>query len=96
MYRIALSTAIARFRKPGIETTRLKHDNFAEDQGENPQQEALYAAIRHLNEIDRALLSLYLDEYSYEEMAEIMGISLSNVGVKLNRIRQKLKQRLKP
>ena len=49
-----------------------------------------------LNRFDRALLMLYLDEKSYSEIAEITGISESNVGVKINRIKSKLKSMLNP
>jgi RNA polymerase sigma-70 factor (ECF subfamily) len=56
----------------------------------------LQQAIDALNKFDRALVILYLDEMSYREMAEIMGISESNIGVKINRIKNKLKTMLNP
>ena len=50
----------------------------------------LYSEIKHLNEIDRSLTLLLLDGYSYKEMAEMMGISESNIGVKIHRIKKHL------
>ncbi len=55
----------------------------------------LYAAIRQLKPVDRSLMLLSLDGLSYREMAEILGLSESNVGVKLNRIKSQLTQTLK-
>ena len=54
----------------------------------------LYEAIRSLPEIDRTLTLLYLDEISYREMADVLGISESNVGVRLNRIKKRLAEEL--
>ena len=52
--------------------------------------EQLYNAIHQLPKTDAALVLLYLDELSYREMAEVLGISESNVGVKLNRAKKAL------
>ena len=56
----------------------------------DPRLDWLYNQIAQLNEIDRSLTLLLLDGYSYKEMAEIIGISESNVGVKINRIKKSL------
>ncbi|MEM9933679.1 MAG: sigma factor-like helix-turn-helix DNA-binding protein, partial [Bacteroidota bacterium] len=58
-------------------------------------QHFLYQAIYSLNDIDKAIILLYLESYKYEEIADIMGISVNLVGVKINRIKQKLKKKLK-
>jgi RNA polymerase sigma-70 factor (ECF subfamily) len=50
----------------------------------------LFAAIAQLDAVDRMLVTMYLDERSYREMADVLGISESNVGVKLHRIRKAL------
>ena len=50
----------------------------------------LYAAIRQLPRIDAALVLLYLDDFSYQQMAEVLGISENHVGVKLNRAKKAL------
>lgn len=57
--------------------------------------DVLYDAIRQLKPVDRSLTLLFLDGLSYREMAEVLGLSESNVGVKLNRIKKHLAQTLK-
>ena len=57
--------------------------------------ERLYTAIHQLPKADAALVLLYLDELSYREMADVLGISESNVGVKLNRAKKKLGELMK-
>jgi RNA polymerase sigma-70 factor (ECF subfamily) len=57
--------------------------------------EGLYAAIRRLEKIDRSLLLLYLDGVSYRDMAEALGLSESNVGVRLNRAKKRLSEQMK-
>ena len=52
----------------------------------------LYHAIRQLSEIDKAIILLYLEEKSYKEIAEIIGTNSNNIGVKIQRIKNKLKQ----
>lgn len=103
MYRIGLNTAITRLRK-----NSRRRDIFPLSDKENqfPDTEIrrldieydreLQSAMDTLNKFDKALLMLYLDEKSYAEMSEIMGISESNIGVKINRIKQKLKAILNP
>ena len=54
----------------------------------------LLKAIYNLNKIDKPIMLLYLEEKSYEEIAEIIGISKSNVGVRINRAKELLKQNL--
>lgn len=55
----------------------------------------LYAAIRQLKPLERSLILMSLDGLSYREMAAVLGLSESNVGVKLNRIKNQLTQTLK-
>jgi RNA polymerase sigma-70 factor (ECF subfamily) len=57
--------------------------------------ERLYAAIRQLSKVDASLALMHLDGLSYQEMAEVLGISENHVGVKLNRIRKQLADQLK-
>jgi RNA polymerase sigma-70 factor (ECF subfamily) len=52
----------------------------------------LYVAIRHLSEVDRALIILYLEEKSYQDIADILGTSANNIGVRVNRIKERLKK----
>ena len=52
--------------------------------------EQLLDAIQKLNEVDKSIMLLYLEEYSYEQIAGIIGISISNVGVRINRAKKQL------
>jgi RNA polymerase sigma-70 factor, ECF subfamily len=105
-YRVALQTAMNWHRKdkprrtrqqPFLEVHAVSNDGF--DSGEQAQHretiERLYQAIQQLPKTDAALVLLYLDELSYREMAEVLGISESNVGVKLNRAKKALSELMK-
>lgn len=71
--------------------TQETEDNYAfSDESLN----LLYDAIRELSEIDRAVIMLYLEEKSYQEIADIIGTNSNNIGVRVNRIKIKLKNRL--
>lgn len=103
MYRVALNTAITRLRKAKRrpDYLRIIHDNVNVADGGSDRLDLQYdvelqLAINTLNKFDRALMMLYLDEKSYSEISEIMGITESNVGVKINRIKNKLKSILNP
>jgi len=97
MYRIALSTAIATFRKkkPDIMYMPTLPDEQDAQQEFGEQREQLFKALKELNDGDKALITLYLEDLNYQEIAEIIGISETNVGVKLNRIKKKIQQLLK-
>ncbi|RZJ87115.1 MAG: sigma-70 family RNA polymerase sigma factor [Chryseobacterium sp.] len=99
LYRVALNTAMASFRKnrPNVTSAEYLPDVQFEDintEG-NERQEKLFESIKRLSEPDRALIALYLDELSYQEIAGILGISENNVGVKLNRIKIRLQKLIK-
>lgn len=95
IYRIALNTSLTTYRrkKPELhyyeELGEKMHPPADEETSEN--KERLFHALRTLNDSEKAVISLFLEDYSYEEIAHITGITLSNVGVKLNRIKAKLK-----
>jgi len=102
MYRIALNTAISGYRKQSrnVKTEDLKelHFNISDywvDEREDELQR-LQAAIRQLSEIERAMIMMALEEVSYEEIAETIGITQNNVRVRMNRIREKLKKIMCP
>jgi len=102
MYRVALNTAISQFRrdikKPesqSLSYTELQIPDLTLPHDESDDAQLLKRAIGLLTRIEKALLILYLDEKSYNEIGEIMGITPSNVGVKLNRIKAKLEKTLK-
>ena len=63
--------------------------------GVSDQLDELYHALDSLNKIEKALVTLYLEDLSYEEMAEVLGITESNVGVRLNRVRKHLAEQMK-
>ena len=99
MYRIALNTAIDIYRKSKIsidyyqEFPEHLHPSGEKDISQN--EERLFLALRQLNDSEKAVISLYLEDFNYAEIAAITGLSENNVGVRLNRIKNKLKQILK-
>ncbi|SFD61285.1 RNA polymerase sigma-70 factor, ECF subfamily [Chitinophaga sp. CF118] len=97
MYRIALNTALASFRKhrPEITYPVALPEQVADPSGGNLQQELLFAALKQLNDSEKAIIALYLEDMSYQEIAAIIGIDENYVGVKLNRIKTKIKSILK-
>jgi len=102
LYRIALNTAISDLRKqrppttltdPGELPTQLRDIQYT---GEKEQQlQLLYTAINRLTEVEKALTMLYLEDKSYQEMEEILGIPQNNLRVKMNRIKDKLRKMTK-
>jgi RNA polymerase sigma-70 factor (ECF subfamily) len=99
LYRIALNTAISGLRKQkkNIQTmepdqlpTEIQDIQYNKDKEEKIQQ--LYKAIHQLPEIERGIVMLYLEDRSYEEMEEILGINQNNLRVKMNRIKEKLRK----
>lgn len=101
MYRVALNTAITHLRK---ETRRAKSTQLDEvalqvpaglDPEPEEKVEAMYRAIQQLTAVEKALVMLYMDDHSYRSITEIMGISESNVGFKLNKIKTKLRNLVK-
>jgi RNA polymerase sigma-70 factor (ECF subfamily) len=99
MYRIALNTAITHFRKDKRSINSVSINGIdIPDINENDEKEELlkqlFAAIEDLDKIDKSIVLLYLEEKSYEEISEITGLTKSNVGVRLNRIKTKLSNTL--
>ena len=101
IYRVALNTAITNFRKelktPGKRPlTPLEFDiPDLNDTKKEADRGTLDRAIAKLTEIEKAVVMLYLDGKTYDEISEIIGISNSNVGVRLNRIKNKLSELIK-
>ena len=103
MYRLALNTAITSLRKnsssPQWQPLKSGHFNLSEPESERldvTYDLELQRALNVLNKLDKALVMLYLEEKSYREMAEIIELSEANIGVKINRIKKKLKEILNP
>ena len=101
MYRIALNVAISHARR-GARTGRLepledRHlDEVAGDAGGevDDRLRAMHAFIAELDPLNRALVVLYLEDRSYAEIAEVLGVTEANVATKLNRLRNKLRGQL--
>lgn len=96
LYQVAINTAIAGLRKD--KRLNITHTpdgslpDMADNAANNEQLEILYTAIFTLNEIEKAIVMLYLDDKSYDEMQEIMGIPNGALRVKMTRIKEKLRQ----
>lgn len=99
MYRIALNTAMAIYRKPRApvkyyqDLPQSLHPWQVATISEN--QERLFEALRRLNDSEKAIISLYLEDFNYKEIATITGLTENNIGVRLNRIKSKLKEIIK-
>jgi len=103
MYRVSLNTAITLYRKSNrsIKTQDFSDVSFkikAEDYDDtkDKQLKALYDGIRELNDIEKALIFLYLEDKPYKEIAKTLGISEGNARVKMNRSKEKLRKILNP
>lgn len=100
LYKVALNTSITFFKKDKRKSSVFLEEipgNEPQDQTDHlkEQSAAMNKAINELSEIDKALVMLYLEEYNYQEIADIMGTSANNVAVKMNRIKAKLKENSK-
>jgi len=100
IYKVAINTSITKLKK---DSRFVYNENFPDTVEEDietgmersEKSKLLLNAISELNETDKAVMLLYLDGKSYEEISEITGISKSNVGVKINRAKKTLKEKLK-
>ncbi len=103
MYRVALNTSISLYRrsKRQVKTGEI-YDNLKEleyeayDDSTERQLAMLYKAIYTLNDVDKALVLLYLEDKPYKDIALCLGISEVNARVKMNRAKNKLKEMLNP
>ncbi|AZI66495.1 sigma-70 family RNA polymerase sigma factor [Kaistella daneshvariae] len=98
MYRVALNTAITLFRKKtkSPQTDELQdyhHSNYVEADDEKQQHiSTLYKVIKMLPNVERAIITMYLDDLPYRDIAENLGITEVNARVKMNRLKKTLKQ----
>ena len=102
-YRVALNTAITLYRKKTrtistIEFNSTLHKVNQEEYNYEEEEhiKLLYQAVQQLNDIEKALVFMYLEDKDYTEIAETLGISEVNARVKMNRIKGKLKKILNP
>lgn len=98
IYRVALFTAISWLRTEKKHRNQpldsIEHVLTAADTPKDERLDWLYEQIRKLNEVDRSLILLLLDGFSYKEISETLGISESHVGVKIHRIKKHLTAQL--
>ncbi|MDF7818425.1 sigma-70 family RNA polymerase sigma factor [Runella sp. MFBS21] len=102
IYRISLNTVFTKLRK---EKSRPKNEPYSDDAYQvsaaehslelTQATEELYHAIAQLGDLDKAIIMLYLEEHSYEEIAGILNLSRTNISTRINRIKTKLEKLLK-
>ncbi len=96
IYRIALNTCIsglrAGTRRPAQVSLDLWRETGFEPDNSDEEIRRMHELIRRLRTLDRAIVLLYLEEKNYREIGEIMGLSENNVGVRMTRIREKLRK----
>ncbi|WP_348800334.1 RNA polymerase sigma factor [Flavobacterium adhaerens] len=102
-YRVALNTAITLYRKNKRNIATVEYEgkqHFTQDIEYNYEEEEqlrlMYKAVYQLNDIEKALVFMYLEDKDYTEISETLGISEVNARVKMNRIKGKLKKILNP
>jgi RNA polymerase sigma-70 factor, ECF subfamily len=101
IYAVSINTSISKIKK----VSRIEYrenipempekSNFIDVMSMNESLQILLNAIYNLDEVDKSIMLLYLEEKSYDEIAEIIGISNSNVGVRINRAKEILKHKFK-
>ncbi len=100
VYRVTLNVCLTMIKKQKRLTIIATEDKDiqkaieinSEDDSQAEQIKILYASITQLSPIDRSIIMLYLDKLTHSEISEILGLSTSNVGVRINRIKRKLKE----
>lgn len=98
VYRVSLNVSLSllkkdkKVNKKSVELPEVE-DNLQPDSHpfNDESLKLLYQAIKKLPDLDRAIILLYLEEKSYQEISEIIGLSANNIGVKITRIKKKLK-----
>ncbi|WP_416865939.1 MAG: RNA polymerase sigma factor [Imperialibacter sp.] len=97
VYRVALNVCLTLLKKRKNDPQHFASDYLPDEATEdtrafaNESLNELYAAIKQLSEVDRGVVLLYLDEKSYQEIAEITGTNANNIGVRIKRIKDRLK-----
>lgn len=97
LYRVAINTAITGLRRKKDFIRSYDHAalpaNISDDKSTHIEErlQEMYTAIEQLNEIEKAIVMLYLEDKTYEEMEDILGINQGNLRVKMNRVKDKLR-----
>lgn len=100
VYRISLNVCLTLLKKKKNNVQHFASDSITVEQTEDnyafsdESLNLLYDAIRQLSEIDRAIIMLYLEEKTYQEIADIIGTNPNNIGVRVKRIKTRLKKLL--
>ena len=97
LYRVAINTAVTGLRKQKdfittVEPATLPVHVSESDHGQEEQFKQLYIAIEQLSQVEKAIVMLYLEDKSYDEMEDILGISQGTLRVKMNRIKKRLRE----
>jgi RNA polymerase sigma-70 factor (ECF subfamily) len=99
MYRVALNTALTEKRRNKRKVSISFLGSLKDDKAQESNMEAdeenlnlLFSAISKLTEVEKAVVMLYLDDKSYEDMEDVLGINQGTLRVKMNRIKEKLRQ----
>jgi RNA polymerase sigma-70 factor, ECF subfamily len=98
IYRVALNTSMNSRRKKEKDKLfflddlkQFESQNWIIDQPDSSHSEILYQCIDELNQLNKAIILLYLDGNSHDEISEITGVSKTNVGTRINRIKEQIK-----
>lgn len=100
IYRLSLNVCLTLLKKDKKIKSPFSSDSLPEEVIEDSKTfedealDELYKAIRQLSEIDRGVILLYLEEKTYQEIAEIVGTNPNNIGVRIKRIKERLKKLL--
>lgn len=96
IYRVSLNTCISYYRRYGPKGTTLPLEKVteltADESRKTDELRQMYRLINRLNRLEKAIILLWLDERSYEEIAEIIGLPRNNIAAKLMRIKKKLNE----
>ena len=96
LYRVALNASIDIIRKQSLQPRKTELSKFEfnipenDSTNESDLKDKMYQAINQLSDIEKAIITLHLEEYSYLEISEIIGISEGNAGVRISRIKNQL------
>ena len=96
VYRISLNVCLTYLKQRKSGNKQLVSDTLPDDVIDdnkafvNEEINQLYSAIKQLGETDRAIILLYLEEKSYQEIADIIGSNTNNIGVRITRIKNRL------
>ncbi len=101
IYAVSINTSLSRLKRNNSKVEYRdevpepeNNEDFFADFSANEQLKMLLQAIYRLNPVDRSIILLYLEEKSYEDISRITGLTISNVGVRINRAKKLLKQHL--